>query len=83
MDIPPSESGHWRCDETINTDRFIGPVASYGQLWPAVSSYPCAPAHPPNHLLGFPKSGLAEPAGVTSSVPQHAEGTVPAGRTDG
>lgn len=72
-DVPPSESGYWRCDETINIDRFTGPLA--------VAS--CAPVHLPNHLLAFPKSGLADPAGVTLSVHHDAEGAVLTGRADG
>lgn len=51
-DVPPSESGYWRCGETINTDRFVGPVDSCEQL-----GLPCS-CPPPNHLLVFSKSGL-------------------------
>jgi hypothetical protein len=36
MDAPPSESGYWRCDETINIDSFIGLWAAVGELWAAV-----------------------------------------------
>lgn len=75
MDIPPSESGSWRCDETINMDIWTGLLGQWAAGLPVLPST-CLIA-----CWSVLRAAFAEPTGVTSSV-HRTKGAVFTGRTE-